>query len=93
MTIRFFAYYRDPEYTGRKEMTMAAPHTVRDLGDALCSQFGSPFAEEFFNSGRTAPGDRIIIMINGRRVEFLDGLDTLLRESDVVQLFPVVAGG
>ena len=32
-------------------------------------------------------------MINGRRAEFLMGLDTPLREDDLIQIFPIVAGG
>lgn len=32
------------------------------------------------------------MLVNGRRVEFLSGLDTPLKDSDTVQIFPVVAG-
>jgi len=32
-------------------------------------------------------------MVNGRRIEFLQGLDTPLTDRDTVQIFPVVAGG
>ena len=93
MTLRFFAYYRDPEYAGCKEMSWSGASDLRELGDQLCRKLGSPFAEEFFNADKTALGKKIIIMINGRRAEFLQGLDTPLREEDLVQIFPIVAGG
>ena len=93
MTILFFAYYRDPEYAGCKELTRSAPKTLRELGDQLCAELGPKFAEEFYTSDKTALGEKIIVMVNGRRTEFLQGLDTPLAESDTVQIFPVVAGG
>ena len=93
MTIRFFAYYRNPEYAGCREMILPAASTLRELGEELCRRVGRPFEDEFFSPDRTALGQKVIIMINGRRAEFLQGLDTPLRESDLVQIFPVVAGG
>lgn len=93
MTLRFFAYYRDPEYAGCKEMNWSGASDLRDLGEQLCRTLGRPFADEFFNADKTGIGKKIIIMINGRRAEFLQGLDTPLREEDLVQIFPIVAGG
>ena len=93
MTLRFFAYYRDPEYAGCREMTLHGAATLRQLGDQLCEKLGSPFAEEFFSRDKSSLGKKIIIMINGRRAEFLQGLDTPLKEDDLVQIFPIVAGG
>ena len=93
MTLRFFAYYRDPEYAGCREMPLHGAATLRQLGDQLCEKLGSPFAEEFFSPDKSSLGKKIIIMINGRRAEFLQGLDTPLKEDDLVQIFPIVAGG
>ena len=93
MTLLFFAYYRDKEYAGCKEMPWSGAATLRELGEQLCEKLGSPFAEEFYSPDRTSLGSKIIIMINGRRAEFLQGLDTPLREEDRVQIFPIVAGG
>ena len=93
MKLRFFAYYRDPEYAGCREMTWTGAATLRELGEGLCQRLGSPFAEEFFSPDKTALGKKIIVMVNGRRAEFLQGLDTPLQDSDQVQIFPIVAGG
>jgi len=34
-----------------------------------------------------------IIMINGRRIEFLNGYKTLLKDGDEISIFPPSAGG
>ena len=93
MTIQFFAYLRETKYAGCKEMTCPAPETVAKLGEELSRRFGQAFQAEFFSPDRTALGERVIVMVNGRRIEFLQGLDTPLTDRDTVQIFPVVAGG
>lgn len=94
MTVKFFAYLRDPEFAGCKEIQCPSPGTVLELGRRLSAQYGARFQGEFFApGGEEALGERIIVMVNGRRVEFLDGVHTRLVEADTVQIFPVVAGG
>lgn len=93
MTVRFFAYLRDPEYASCKETSLSGTASVRDLGLKLGELYGDRFLHEFFSPDFTDLGERIIVLVNGRRVEFLAGLDTPLKESDTVLIFPVVAGG
>ena len=93
MTVKFFAYLRESRFAGCKELTCPAPATVAALGETLSRQFGPAFRGEFFAPDGSGLGERIIVLVNGRRVEFLSGMDTPLKESDTVQIFPVVAGG
>ena len=93
MTVKFFAYLREAKYAGCKEMTCSAPETVARLGEELSGRFGPAFRGEFFSPDGTALGERVIVMVNGRRVDFLQGLNTPLTDRDTVQIFPVVAGG
>lgn len=93
MTVRFFAYLRDPDFAACKETSVSGAGTLRDLGILLSGLYGDRFRNEFFSPDGTALGERIIILVNGRRAEFLNGLDTPLKESDTISVFPVVAGG
>ncbi len=93
MTILFFAYLRDPEFAGCKTVQWRHVKTLRELGEELCGRFGSKFRAEFFSPDGKELGERVIVMVNGRRSEFLKGLDTELKDEDTVQVFPVVAGG
>ena len=93
MTVKFFAYLREKEFAGTKELVLPPPSTVRALGEDLSRRFGPRFRAEFFSPAGDGLGEKIIVMVNGRRVEFLSGLDTPLKDSDTVQIFPVVAGG
>ena len=93
MTVKFFAYLGEKEFAGTKETPWPAAATVRELGEQLCERYGGRFRAEFFSPDGTDLGEKIIVMVNGRRVEFLSGIDTPLKDTDTVQIFPVVAGG
>ena len=93
MKVKFFAYIRDNDYAGCKEITRPACKNLRELGEELSLQYGSKFRRLFFSEDGTGFGNDIIVLVNGRRAEFLDGIDTSLTEQDTVLLFPVVAGG
>ena len=93
MKVQFFAYLRDQQYAGCKGLSLEGPASLRDLGRELSRRFGESFHDEFFNSDETELGERIIVMINGRRAEFVGGLDAPLHPDDLILIFPVVAGG
>lgn len=93
MKVRFFAYVRDKDYAGCKEIQRPACSDLRALGEELSDAYGETFRRFYFSPDGTGFGDQLIILVNGRRAEFLDGIDTKLTDSDTVQIFPVVAGG
>jgi molybdopterin converting factor small subunit len=60
--------------------------------DTLASGHGEEFRVRLFDSGGQ-PRRFINIYVNGRDYRFLDKLDTVLHEGDVVALLPAVSGG
>ena len=93
MKVKCFAYIRDKEYAGCKETITQDCEDLRQLGEQLSRQYGERFRKLYFSPDGTDFGEEIIVLVNGRRAEFLDGLDTRLTKEDTVLLFPVVAGG
>jgi molybdopterin synthase sulfur carrier subunit len=66
--------------------------TVHDLLHQLCKEQGTRFCNTVF----TQEGKLrryIKVLVNGRGLHVLRGLDTPLSDGDVVALFPPVAGG
>lgn len=49
------------------------------------------FKDLILEEGKIRP--LIKILINGRHINFLEGLDTILNETDTIAFFPAVAGG
>ncbi len=93
MNIKFFAYLREKEYAGCKGLSLEGPATLHELGEELSRRFGQAFHDHFFNSDETEIGERTIVIISGRRAEFVGGLDAPLKADDEVLIFPIVAGG
>jgi molybdopterin synthase sulfur carrier subunit len=94
MTVRFFAFFRDPDFAGCKETEWnERAATVIELCRQIADRYGDKFRAELLTPDGAGISDRSIVMVNGRRIEFLDGINTLLDDSDTVHIFPVVAGG
>jgi molybdopterin synthase sulfur carrier subunit len=91
MTVKFFAYLR--EYTNCKIVDFPYQEDVRKLTQALSETYGNRLREKLLTPDGTDLGEEIIILVNGRHVEHLGGIDTKLLPTDTVSIFPVVAGG
>lgn len=65
--------------------------TVKSLSKILFSNLKQ--FENSFSEARERGGGELLILVNGRNIDTLDGLDTKLREGDVVSLIPPFAGG
>lgn len=89
MKVLFFAYIRD--YTNTKEITVEYCSTLKDLLLKLCEIYGPKFERLIFKGDIIS--DEIIILINGRNIVHLSGIDTLLCPENEISIFPVVAGG
>lgn len=93
MVVQFFAYYRNKDFAGTKEITMEPVKDLKELGEVLSERYGEKFRGEYFDAAGEEIGERTFVLVNGRRSEFLNGIHTELKDSDTVLIFPVVAGG
>ena len=94
MTVKFFAFYRDPDFAGCKEMEWPEKaDSVIELCRQVADKYGDKFRAELLTSDGNGVCERSIIMVNGRRIDFIGGPDAPLKETDTVLIFPVVAGG
>lgn len=90
MVIKFFATFRN--VTQEKETVVAEAQDLRQLFQLLCQRYGSKFSDKIFLSNGQLHPD-VIVLVNGRAIEHLQRLDTRLTPSDVISIFPRMAGG
>ncbi|NDJ76276.1 MAG: MoaD/ThiS family protein [Chloroflexi bacterium] len=90
-TIRLFATIR--EIAGTKTLTVPFQdgETVRDLIRSIAGIHPEIGAKLLGDDGQLS--NLIHVYVSGRNVEWLNGLDTVIRESDEVLLVPPTAGG
>lgn len=91
MKVKFFAFIRD--HTGCKEGDYGYEPDIKALLQALAARYGEGLRRELFSADGQELGENIIILVNGRNVVHLQGIDTPLQPEDIVAVFPVVAGG
>ncbi len=85
--VKFFANFR--EAAGLKEVDIDASN-IKELLDVIVKKFQS-LGPLIFEDGELR--DYVHIMVNGRHINHLEGLDTKLKKDDTVAIFPPVSGG
>jgi len=91
MTIKFFATYRD--ITKSKEIDIPAPSDILALLLGLGESYGTAFKREALTPDESDISENVIVLVNGRNIYHLDGKNTALTETDVISIFPLIAGG
>jgi len=90
MTVKYFATIRS--YTREAERRLDdSPADLRELLTTLAGRYGASFRRAVLSGDEL--NAEIIILVNGRNVLYLQGLDTPLAADDEISIFPMVAGG
>ncbi|MBN1333548.1 MAG: MoaD family protein [Synergistales bacterium] len=80
---------------GKKELLLSGPANVRELLAYLSENYGDK-VDKWLWKGKGKDRTLIagtMILVNGRHVCHLNGLDTPLRDDDTVSIFPPAGGG
>jgi molybdopterin synthase sulfur carrier subunit len=67
--------------------------TVKALLALMVDTWGAQLAAYFSDAEQDRPLPKIRILVNGRDIGFLNGMETELRDGDVVLMLPLVGGG
>ena len=92
MIVKYFAYFRND--AGCKEETLLlAPLRVLDFLNKLSEIHGPRLRKRLLTADLKEIHPDVIMLIDGRNIDFIDGKDSIVSEDAVVSLFPRVAGG
>lgn len=90
-TVKLFATLRDLAGTKTLDIPFEDGQTVRELIDSIAEMNGE-LAREIVNDDGELTG-AVHILVHGRHIHWGDGLDTVIRDKDIVVLMPPTAGG
>ena len=90
VTVKFFATLR--EITGTKSVEIDAAD-IKHLLEELTRMFGKRFSDAVIEPQSGGLKRFYSCMVNGKRIELLNGYQTKLNDGDAVALFPPVGGG
>lgn len=82
-------------YTNRlvDEKDLPEGATLSELLDNLASNFGKPFNPEIYDPNTKEVKPMFVVMVNGVLMGQLSGVDTKLKNGDVLILMPLMTGG
>jgi sulfur-carrier protein len=66
--------------------------TIGDLLVEMASRFGSGLRSFLYPSGEGL-SDLMYILVNGKNIAHLKGIDTVLKDGDIISILPITAGG
>lgn len=88
---KFFAFIREVAGVNEVEVEVEDDTTIVDLIKKLSERLPQKFREFVFEGHEVSKN--IIILVNGKGISELDGLETKLKSGDEVALLPPVSGG
>ena len=89
MRVKVFATLR--ALVGAKEVEVDAAGTVRNVLEKLTAEY--PALKERILDDDGNLQSSMNVLINGRSIRYLEGLNTTIKESDQFAIFPPVGGG
>jgi molybdopterin synthase sulfur carrier subunit len=90
--VKFFGDLYEIVGTFRVELEIPTGLTVRELVDLISHTFNPKFAEAVLDKDGKLKGE-YVVLINGKAIEWLDGLSTKLNDNDEVVFLPPAEGG
>lgn len=78
---------------GRTEIDLPDGSTVEDFLTYMKERWGDKLSARLFDPDSGAVLPYVRIMVNGQTIQFLEGMETPLKEGDEVLILPPVSGG
>lgn len=75
------------------EIELPQDATVEDFLSFVKEKWGKSLSPHLFDSETGAVALYVRIMVNGRMIQFLEGMTTTLHEGDEIVLIPPASGG
>jgi molybdopterin converting factor small subunit len=91
--VRVFGIFQRLSGKKRFKVRLEEPATVRKVITKLSETFSSEFKQVLLDSRLDDPRPNSLILVGGKEVSTLKGLETVVKDSEEVVLVPVAHGG
>lgn len=91
--VRYLASLQDDTGCSGETVCTEAPLTLRALLGILAVRHGEPLRSHILDAAGSSLADGIFILVNGRHLSQLQGLETRLAAGDLISLVPIMEFG
>jgi MoaD family protein len=93
--VRFFTSLREIVDKREETLTFSAGEkvTIDLVLKTLAEKYGTPFSQYVYNGKTGQPKNFLQFLVNGTSTSTLNGLETELKNCDVLAILPPVGGG
>ena len=83
------------EIIGQREIEISVPEqsNLSDVLSHMVETWGEKLSSRLFEPGTDQVSSHIRLMVNGRDMAFLNGMETVIQDGDEIFLFPPAFGG
>ncbi len=89
--IEFFATLRLALGVASIEIELSSPKTIKEIIKLASERVGTDIAPKLFEGDKIRRGT--MILVNGKNIHHLDGLNTVIHPGDRIAVFPPAVGG
>ena len=91
--VKFLGIFQHLSGTKHFQVKLEEPATVRDVVRKLTEVFSSDFKRVLVDSQFDDPRPNALILIGGKEISALQGLETEVKDAEEIVLVPMVHGG
>lgn len=92
MIVKYFAYFRDQTHCKEEFFSFGSLSALQLLIN-IGEKYGKTLSSQLLTEDKQRINSDVIFLINGRNIDFIDGENSKIEETDLVSLFPRIAGG
>ncbi|MEM2928365.1 MAG: MoaD/ThiS family protein [Nitrososphaerota archaeon] len=87
VAIEYYGLFRDYSKKKNEEIEIASSIKIKELFKILAEKYGKIFEDIIKNKHEA------IILLNGKSINLLDGLETVINNDSTLTILPVIGGG
>jgi molybdopterin synthase sulfur carrier subunit len=91
--VRFMGIFHQLSGKKRFKLELEEPATVRKVVIKVTETFSSEFKRFLINSQLNDPRPNALILVGGKEINVLQGLETEIKDSEEIVFLPMVHGG